>query len=39
MGKPFSIDTRDRVVKAIERKGLSRRQAAERHLCTLRAAH
>ena len=30
MGKPYSMDIRDRVVDAIERKGLSRRQAAER---------
>ncbi len=30
MGKPYSIDIRERVVEAIERKGLSRRQAAER---------
>ena len=31
MGKPYSMDIRDRVVEAIERKGLSRRQAAERY--------
>ncbi len=30
MGKPYSMDLRDRVVKAVEEDGLSRRQAAER---------
>jgi len=30
MGKPYSMDLRDRVVGAVERDGLSRRQAAER---------
>lgn len=30
MTKPFSIDLRDRVVAAVERDGLSRRQAAAR---------
>ncbi len=30
MGKPYSIDLRERVVSAVEEGGLSRRQAAER---------
>ena len=30
MGKPYSIDLRERVVGAVEDEGLSRRQAAER---------
>lgn len=30
MGKPYSMDLRDRVVRAVEQDGLSRRQAAER---------
>ncbi len=30
MGKPYSIDLRERVVAAVEEGGLSRRQAAER---------
>ena len=30
MGKPYSMDLRDRVVRAVEQEGLSRRQAAER---------
>jgi putative transposase len=30
MGKPYSIDLRERVVRAVEEKGLSRRQAAAR---------
>jgi putative transposase len=28
MGKPYSIDLRERAVRAVEEKGLSRRQAA-----------
>ena len=28
MGKPYSIDLRERVVRAVEEKGMSRRQAA-----------
>lgn len=30
MGKPYSVDLRERVVRAVEREGLSRRQAAAR---------
>lgn len=30
MGKPYSMDLRDRVVRAVEQDGLSRRQAADR---------
>ena len=30
MGKPYSMDLRERVVTAVEREGLSRRQAAAR---------
>ena len=30
MGKPYSMDLRDRVVAAVEQDGFSRRQAAER---------
>ena len=30
MGKPYSMDLRDRVVRAVEEEGLSRRQAAAR---------
>lgn len=30
MGKPYSMDLRERVVAAVEREGLSRRQAAAR---------
>jgi putative transposase len=30
MGKPYSLDLRERVVGAVEREGLSRRQAAAR---------
>lgn len=30
MGKPYSMDLRERVVASVERDGLSRRQAAER---------
>jgi putative transposase len=30
MGKPYSIDLRERVVRAVEQEGLSRRQAAAR---------
>ena len=30
MGKPYSMDLRDRVVRAVEQDGFSRRQAAER---------
>lgn len=30
MAKPYSIDLRERVVRAVERDGLSRRQAASR---------
>lgn len=30
MGKPYSMDLRDRVVAAVEHEGLSRRQAAAR---------
>ena len=30
MGKPYSMDLRDRVVGAVEQEGLSRRQAAAR---------
>ena len=30
MGKPYSLDLRERVVRAVEQGGLSRRQAAER---------
>ena len=30
MGRPYSMDLRDRVVEAVEKKGLSRRKAAER---------
>lgn len=30
MSKPYSMDLRERVVEAVEREGLSRRQAAER---------
>jgi putative transposase len=30
MGKPYSLDLRDRVVRSVEQEGLSRRQAAER---------
>ena len=30
MGKPYSMDLRDRVVAAVEREGVSRRQAAAR---------
>jgi transposase len=30
MGKPYSVDLRERVVGAVEREGLSRRQAAAR---------
>ena len=30
MGRPYSLDLRERVVQAVEQEGLSRRQAAER---------
>jgi putative transposase len=30
MARPYSMDLRERVVQAVEREGLSRRQAAER---------
>jgi putative transposase len=30
MGKPYSLDLRERVVRAVEQEGLSRRQAAAR---------
>ena len=30
MGKPYSVDLRERVVTAVEREGMSRRAAAER---------
>ena len=30
MGKPYSVDLRERVVSAVEREGLSRRRAAAR---------
>ena len=30
MAKPYSMDLRERVVEAVERQGLSRRQAAQR---------
>ena len=30
MGKPYSLDLRDRVVVAVEHEGMSRRQAAAR---------
>ncbi len=30
MGKPYSMDLRERVVRAVEKEGLSRRQAATR---------
>jgi hypothetical protein len=29
-GRPYSMDLRERVIQAVEREGLSRRQAAER---------
>ena len=31
MGKPYSMDLRERVVASVEREGLSRRQAAVRY--------
>jgi putative transposase len=38
MGKPYSVDLRERVVRAVEEEGLSRRQAAARFHVSYSAA-
>ncbi len=38
MGKPYSIDLRERVVRAVEQKGMSRRAAAARFGVSVSAA-
>ena len=38
MGKPYSLDLRERVVRAVEQEGLSRRQAAARFGVSYRVA-